>query len=94
MSNISTSGISPENPDSSMIVKIAWGAAMALLSWIMMVHGRIDGIRMLSSMGGWLAMLLCLGVAIAAVRVAANPARFDVFHKDYSMKPSHSEVEQ
>jgi len=92
MSNISSTGISPENPESSMIVKIAWGAVMALLSWIMMVHGRIDGIRMLSSMGGWLAMFLCLAIGICAIRVVANPARFDTFHSDFSMKPSHDEV--
>jgi glycine betaine transporter len=75
-----------------MIVKIAWGLVMGLLSWIMMVYGRIDGIRMLSSMGGWLAMFLCLVIAICAIRVTANPARFDTFHSDFSMKPSHDEV--
>ncbi len=83
MGNISSVGISPENPESSMPIKIAWGLVVGLLSWIMLTFGRLDGIRMLSKLGGLPALLLCLGVSICAIRVMLNPARFDTFKAGY-----------
>jgi len=93
MSNISSTGISPEHPESSRVVKVAWGAVMGLLSWIMVAHGRIDGIRELSNLGGWPSLFLCLAVAICAIRVAANPAKFDVFHKSHKQTANADEVQ-
>ena len=83
MSSISSAGISPQNPESSMFIKIAWGLVMGLLSWVMVTFARLDGIRMLSNLGGVPALFLCLGIGVCAIRVILNPARFDVFHDDY-----------
>ncbi len=94
MSNISSKGISPEHQESSMLTKIAWGLVMGLLAYIMASSERIDGVRKLSSMGGWPATFLCLAVAICAVMVVANPARYDTFHKDYAIDRNNNEVTQ
>ena len=88
MSNISSKGISPEHTESSMFVKIAWGTLMAVFCWIMVTCFKLDGIKMLSNLGGFPALFLCLGISICALMVVANPARYDKFDKDYVPDPS------
>jgi choline-glycine betaine transporter len=83
MSGISSAGISPESPESSMFIKIAWGATIGVLAWVMASLAQLDGIRMLSSLGGFPAMFLCLAVALAAVRVMLNPYKYDRFKEGY-----------
>jgi choline-glycine betaine transporter len=92
MSNISSKGISPEHTESSMSVKIAWGALMAVFCWIMVSYFRLDGIRTLSHLGGFPSLFLCLAIAIGALRVVANPARYDRFHQDH--QPSSQSDEE
>jgi len=92
MSNISSKGISPEHTESSMFVKIAWGLLMALFCWIMVTNFGLEGIRMLSNLGGFPALFLCLGISICAIRVIANPAKFDVFKNGYPIKRENDEV--
>lgn len=82
MSNISSQGISPEHSESPTFVKIAWGSLVAVFCWIMVTYFGLDGIRMLSNLGGFPALFLCLAIGICAVRVVANPARYDKFNKD------------
>ena len=93
MSNISSKGISPEHTESSMSVKIAWGALMAVFCWIMVTCFKLDGIKMLSNLGGFPALFLCLGVSICALMVVANPARYDKFDKDHVPDPSEKSDE-
>ena len=83
MSNISSKGISPEHTESSMSVKIAWGSLMAVFCWIIVTQFKLDGIRMLSNLGGFPAVFLCLGIGICALMVVANPSRYDKFDKDH-----------
>ncbi len=81
MSGISSTGISPESPEPAMGVKIAWGAILGLVAWIMVTFARLDGIRMLSNLGGLPSLFLCLAICGCVVRVALEPARFDVFRR-------------
>lgn len=83
MSNISSVGISPENPESSMPVKIAWGMAVAVLAWIMVSASGLGGVRTLSTLGGVPSLFLCLGISYCAVRVMVNPSRYDLFKNGY-----------
>ena len=75
MSNISSQGISPEDSESSTVVKIAWGLLIAVFCWIMT---GLEGIRMLSHLGGFPALFLCLAIAASAIRVLSNPTRYDL----------------
>jgi hypothetical protein len=88
MSNISSKGISPEHTESSMSVKIAWGTLMAVFCWIIVTQFKLDGIKQLSNLGGFPALFLCLGVAISAIMVMANPKRYDKFHRDHRAEPA------
>src|SRR5207302_6429427 len=83
MSNISTRGISAEHIESSTFVKIAWGSMMGLLCYIIVTRFHLEGIRAVSTLGGFPSLFLCLAIGIGAIRVLANPARFDRFHAAY-----------
>jgi glycine betaine transporter len=83
MSGISSAGISEETPESSTVIKIAWGATIGVVAWIMASSTHLKGVQMLSSLGGLPAMFLCLGVAFCAIRVMLNPARYDTFKDGY-----------
>lgn len=83
MSGLSSTGISPENPESSMAVKIAWGVTVGLVGWMMISFAHLDGIRMLASLGGLPAMLLFLVVMVCLIKVALNPKKYDAFKEGY-----------
>lgn len=76
MANISSAGISPDEGESGTVVKIAWGGLIAVFCWIMT---GLDGIRALSNLGGFPALFLCLAIAASALRVVADPDRYDAF---------------
>lgn len=86
MGGISSSGISPDSPESSMVIKIAWGATIGVVAWIMASSSHLKGVQMLSSLGGFPAMFLCLGIAVCAVLVMLNPSRYDTFKDGYDSK--------
>ena len=76
MANISSAGISPDEGESGTAVKIAWGGLIAVFCWIMT---GLEGIRALSNLGGFPALFLCLAIAASALKVMADPDRYDVF---------------
>ena len=86
MSGISCSGISPENPESSIPIKIAWGTTIGVVAWIMASSSHLKGVQMLSSLGGLPAMFLCLAIAVCAIKVMLNPSRYDTFKDGYDSK--------
>ncbi len=86
MSSISSTGISPENPEPSMGIKIIWGGMVGLLAWVMITFARLDGIRMLSNLGGLPALFVCLAAAICLIKVALNPKKYDTFKNGYDDK--------
>ena len=93
MAGLCSKGVSLEKPESSAYVKIFWGSLVGLVAWIMITFAKIDGIRMLSNFGGLPALFLCLVIAVSAIRVMMNPAKFDTFDKDYVPEPSEKSDE-
>ncbi len=81
MSSISSTGISPEHPEASIYVKSLWGLLVGLLAWIMVSDARLDGVRQLSTLGGFPALFICIAIGVCAIMVINNPARFERFAK-------------
>jgi len=77
MSGLSSTGISPESPEPSTTIKIIWGVTIGLIAWIMISFAHLDGVRMLSTLGGLPALLLCLVVTFCLIKVALQPGRYD-----------------
>ena len=55
-------------------IKIFWGALIGAVSFIMTATNGIDGIRMLSNLGGAPGVLILLGSIAVLVRLLLNPA--------------------
>ena len=70
MASISSTGISPENPEGNQWLKIVWGATVGTVAWVMIsLTGGTDGIKILSNLGGFPAALLELMIIGSLVRV-------------------------
>ncbi|MFH7819717.1 BCCT family transporter [Neobacillus thermocopriae] len=82
MGGISSTGITPESPESPMLVKIVWGAAVGAISWIMISFAKIDGIKMLSNLGGVPALILGLLTVFSLIKVARAPEKYDVVSRE------------
>jgi choline-glycine betaine transporter len=83
MSGLSSTGISPESPEPSMPIKIVWGVLIGMVAWVMITFAHLDGIRMLSNLGGLPALFLCIGSTVCVILVAINPMRYDTFKSGY-----------
>lgn len=67
MSGISNTGITPENPEASTLMKIVWGSAIGLTAWVIISAGGVEGIKMLSNLGGLPALILELFIGWALI---------------------------
>jgi glycine betaine transporter len=70
MGGISATGISPSNPEPPLWIKIAWGATVGIIAWVMVAFAGIDGIKMASNLGGFPALFLILAVAFSLIKLA------------------------
>ncbi|ABF52645.1 BCCT family transporter [Sphingopyxis alaskensis] len=75
MSALSTHGISPETPEAPLAVKAAWGITVGLVATILVAAAGIDGIRMMSVLGGFPALFIILGAAasLAVMAIGRQP---------------------
>jgi len=60
MAAMSTQGISPENPEAPTGIKILWGMCIGLTAGVMVSGRGIDGIKILSVLGGVPSLFLIL----------------------------------
>lgn len=82
MSGISSTGITPESPEPSILIKCVWGFAVGAISWIMISFAKIDGIKMLSNLGGVPALILGLLIVLSLIKVANSPEKYDMASKE------------
>lgn len=75
MSAISTTGISPENPEAPILMKLVWGSLVGLIAWVMITSAGIDGIRMLCVLGGFPALFILILVGIGMVKLCFSLSR-------------------
>lgn len=66
MAGISSSGISPDNPEGNPWLKIVWGAVVGAVAWIMISFARgVEGVKILSTLGGFPAAILQVFILIS-----------------------------
>ena len=83
MAGISSTGISPDSPAPPLHIKLIWGLTIGVVAWGMITFAGIDGIKMLSNLGGFPALFLISLVGISLTLVAFNPKKYDSFKSDY-----------
>ena len=74
MSGLSAEGISPTSPNPPVGIKILWGAIIGLVSWVMIRYAGVDGIKMLSTLGGLPALFLILAITVGFFKVLWRPS--------------------
>ena len=83
MSAICTSGISPDNAEAPVLIKIGWGLLIGAISWTMVSYSGIEGIKTISILGGFPTLFLTILVLAGLVRLIIFPQIFSdiVEHK-------------
>ncbi|MFY0607313.1 MAG: BCCT family transporter [Cyclobacteriaceae bacterium] len=69
MSNLCTKGITESNQDSPLSLQIMWGIFIGAFAWIMITFAGIDGIKMISVLGGFPALFLIIAIGISALKL-------------------------
>ncbi|MEO9474198.1 MAG: BCCT family transporter [Cyclobacteriaceae bacterium] len=69
MSNICTRGITTVNQESPTFIKITWGIIIGVLAWVVISYAGIDGIKMISVLGGFPALFLVILIALGAIKI-------------------------
>ena len=82
MAAISSSGITPENSEGGLAVKIAWGATVGLVAWVMITFADIEGIKIISTLGGFPAAILLILVLGALVKVLFNYKQYNIIDRE------------
>ena len=76
MSALSTRGITPDAPEAPMGVQSVWGIAVGLVAVVLVAGSGLDGIRMMSVLGGFPALFVIIGAALSlgVMMVRGRPA--------------------
>lgn len=83
---LSTSGISPEDQEAPVFLKVMWGVMFAVLSYLMLTIAGIDGIKMMSNLGGFPNIVILYGAIITVFVVAGNVKKYDMFAHETKKK--------
>jgi choline-glycine betaine transporter len=75
MSALSTHGISPDAPEAPLVVQIVWGVTVGLVAIVLVASSGIDGIRMMSVLGGFPALFVIVGAALSLCVMAVRGRR-------------------
>ncbi|MBA3941229.1 MAG: BCCT transporter [Sphingopyxis sp.] len=72
MSALSTHGITPDRPEAPLFVQIVWGVTVGLVAIMLVASSGIDGIRMMSVLGGFPALFVIIGAALSLAVMAVR----------------------
>lgn len=79
MASICTTGISDGSKEAPLPIKITWGVIVGTLSLIFITTLGLDGIKMLSYLGGFPALFLGILSIVSLFMVMGKPGSYDVF---------------
>ncbi len=69
MTSMSVRGVSANSPETPLGIKVLWGCLIGVISWIMIAFAGIDGIKMISNLGGLPALFLVLLISLGMIRL-------------------------
>lgn len=77
MAGISTRGISPDNPEAPMWLKIVWGFVAMAVGYIMIATVGVDGVKIIANFGGMFAALIMIGATASLGILVKKYKKFD-----------------
>ncbi|PAB60091.1 BCCT family transporter [Anaeromicrobium sediminis] len=78
MASICTTGITEADQEAPLYLKVLWGAIVGTMAVIFLGTFGVDGIKMLSYLGGFPALVLGVLSLISLVFIMKRPEKFDV----------------
>ena len=90
---LSTTGISPEKQEAPVYLKVMWGVMFAVLSYIMLTIAGIDGIKMVSNLGGLPNIFIILGGIICVLFIAGNVDKYNIVDRKTKTEEKNCERE-
>lgn len=81
MASICTTGISDGSKEAPFSIKVVWGIIVAAISLIFIIALGIDGIKMLSYLGGFPALFLSILSIISLFIIMNKPQKYDFYTK-------------
>ncbi|MCD7821911.1 MAG: BCCT family transporter [Clostridiales bacterium] len=83
MAGLCTEGLTVDDTESPIILKIVWGATLGVLCLVAVCGNGIDGIKELCNVGGFPAAIMFVFFIWGWIKVMMNPAKYDTFQEDY-----------
>jgi choline-glycine betaine transporter len=83
IAGLCTKGLTPGDSESPVVLKIVWGLAVGVLCIIMLVTYDIEGVKLLSYLGGLPSVFLMILFMISMVKIMRNPGKYDTYQEDY-----------
>ena len=71
---------------SRMLLKLVWGISIGVIAWIMVSFASIDGIKMMSNLGGLPAMIIIIGTNMALFKLVYS------VYKGHSLEPVNKQI--
>lgn len=62
---------------SKMLLKFVWGISIGVIAWVMVSFASIDGIKMMSNLGGLPAMIIIIGTNMALIKLIYKVSKGD-----------------
>lgn len=81
MASICTTGITEADQEAPLYLKVLWGAIIGTIAVIFLGTFGVDGIKMLSYLGGFPALIIGVLSLISLVFIMKKPQKFDVVSK-------------
>lgn len=77
MASICTTGIRSGRQEAPLMIKIFWGVVIGVVSLVFTTALGLDGIKMMSYLGGFPALFLGFFSLVSLIRILGNPGKFD-----------------
>lgn len=76
MSSLCTEGLTAEDTESPVILKVIWGVTIGAVCFLMLMSYGVDGIKKLSNLGGFPDAFLMILFMVSWIRIMRNPQKY------------------
>jgi glycine betaine transporter len=73
MSSICTKQMSNTQEEAPIYIKISWGVIIGFVAWIMISYAGIDGLKIISTIGGFPTLFFMIIICLGFVKLILNP---------------------
>ena len=79
IASVCTSGMSEEQMEAPVSMKILWGVIIGAMAAVMAGFTGVGGAKTLASIGGFPSMFLQMASCAALIKIMRNPGKYDKF---------------